>query len=154
MQKFGVVKFNSVSFSAYNAHIIDVKGLGMDILNKIAVLEKEAENFGFAWEESKQIMAQIKAECEEIEEHLSHATTDARRFCLQEEIGDLLHATFSLCIFCKLDPKDTLKNTTEKFERRLNAVKQITHEKKLSSLKDKTFDELMSIWGEAKQRVG
>jgi uncharacterized protein YabN with tetrapyrrole methylase and pyrophosphatase domain len=125
----------------------------MNLLVKIAALENEAADFGFQWETTAQIMAQIQSECIEVDEHLKAGVND-NLSALQEEIGDLLHAVFSLCVFCKLDPKDTLQQTLEKFERRLRAVKVIAHEMKLINLKGQTFDELMFIWKQAKNRVG
>lgn len=124
----------------------------MNLLEKIAALENEAAEFGFQWETTDQIMAQIQSECIEVDEHLKAGVNNSS--ALQEEIGDLLHAVFSLCVFCKLDLKDTLQQTVGKFERRLRAVKMIAHEKKLINLEGQTFDELMSIWKQAKSRVG
>lgn len=125
----------------------------LDLLEKVAVLEKDASNFGFAWETPAQIMAQIQSECLEVNEHLSVGIEKANQEALQEEIGDLLHAVFSLCVFCDLSPKETLQQTLIKFERRLNAVKAITEEQGLANLKGRSFDDLMLIWQEAKTRV-
>lgn len=125
----------------------------MNVLEKLTHLEKEAEQFGFKWENTHQIMAQIKSECDEIDEHLSNINENNKPK-LQEEIGDLLHAVFSLCVFCKFNAKETLSNSVEKFERRLNAVKSITEEKGIASLDGYSFDELMNFWDQAKKRVG
>lgn len=125
----------------------------MQILKKLTHLEKEAEDFGFKWENTQQIMAQIKSECDEIEEHLSHITDDNKRK-LQEEIGDLLHAVFSLCVFCEFDTTDTLTKSVDKFERRLNTVKAIAQENGIATLNGYAFDELMQFWDQAKKRVG
>jgi uncharacterized protein YabN with tetrapyrrole methylase and pyrophosphatase domain len=124
----------------------------MDILKKITHLEKEAAAFGFQWETSSQIMEQIRSECLEVEEHLN-VESNKDTSALQEEIGDLLHAVFSLCVFCKLDPKETLQQTVDKFERRFLAVKMIAKEKQLTTLQGLSFDELMSIWKQAKKSV-
>src|SRR3990167_8980047 len=96
----------------------------MNIIEKLTHLEKEAEGFGFKWENTHQIMDQIKSECVEIDEHLDAIKND-NKSKLQEEIGDLMHAIFSLCVFCQFDPQVTLENSVNKFERRLNAVKKI-----------------------------
>lgn len=122
----------------------------MTILEKIKHLEQEAAAFGLQWETDAQIMAQIRSECLEIEEHL-HA--QEQRNELQDEIGDLLHAVFSLCVFCNFDPEQTLSNSLDKFEHRLNAMKSIAREQGLSDLKSKSFDELMQYWEQAKIRV-
>lgn len=73
---------------------------------------------------------------------------------LEEEIGDLLHAVFSLTVFCQLSPKITLEKTLTKFEKRLNAVKQLAKENGLTTLENHTFDELMLYWNKAKELVG
>ncbi len=126
----------------------------MDPLEKISALEYEADAFGFRWENTSQIMVQIQNECAEIDEQLNHKPGQLATFELQEEIGDLLHAVFSLCVFCKLSPRDTLEKTLVKFERRLNAVKKITEDNGLPNLEGHSFDELMHIWKKAKQLVG
>jgi len=126
----------------------------MDLLQKTLALEHEASNFGFCWENTTQIMAQILSECQEVSEHLNQDATPDNTLLLQEELGDLLHAVFSLCVFCKLNPKDTLEKTLTKFERRLNAVKKLSHQMGFTTLKGQSFDELMQVWDKAKQLVG
>ena len=124
----------------------------MSLLEKIITLEKEAEDFGFKWETAHQIMAQIRSECDEISVHLKNPSSDPDKIALQEEIGDLLHAVFSLCVFCKLSPQATLEKTLNKFELRLRAVKEIANAKGLTSLDGCSFDELMEYWNKAKKR--
>lgn len=125
----------------------------MNILEKLTYLEKEAEDFGFKWENPHQIMAQIQSECVEINEHLD-STPSEDKIKLQEEIGDLMHAVFSLCVFCKLSPEETLTNSVNKFERRFNAVKVLAQENALQTLNGMSFDELMKFWDKAKEIVG
>ena len=126
----------------------------MDLLDKVVVLEHDASTFGFQWETTAQIMQQIHSECIEIQEHLDDGEVIAHPDALQEEIGDLLHAVFSLCVFCNVSPRETLAKTLDKFERRLNAVKEISKEQGTSDLKGVPFDKLMAIWQHAKKRVG
>ena len=126
----------------------------MNVLEKIVALEHSADEFGFRWETTNQIMDQIHSECVEINEHLNNGLEQANQAELQEEMGDLLHAVFSLCVFCKLNPTDTLEKTLEKFERRLNAVKKLTQDGGLTDLNGHSFDELMHIWRQAKLLVG
>ena len=42
----------------------------MDLLDKVEQLELAADQLGFRWENTDQIMSQIHSECLEIEEHL------------------------------------------------------------------------------------
>ena len=123
----------------------------MNLLEKVLQLEQNADEFGFRWENTAQIMAQINSECREVEEHL-HAHGDQDK--LQEELGDLLHAVFSLCVFCKLNPAQTLEKTLAKFERRMTAVQQLALEQGLTNLNGYPFAELMRYWDKAKQLVG
>ena len=122
----------------------------MAILEEIEQLEQEASAFGLQWETKDQIMTQIRDECLEIEEHLH---SPSQRDALQDEVGDLLHAAFSLCVFCNIDPEITLRKSLDKFENRLNAMKDIAKEQGLSHLRGKTFEELMQYWDEAKERT-
>lgn len=124
----------------------------MNVLEKLTKLEIEASDYGFKWETAHQIMSQIKSECVEIDEHLGVQKNNEEK--LQEEVGDLMHAVFSLCIFCKFDAEETLKNSVDKFERRLNAVKSIAKEQGISTLNGYAFDELMKFWDQAKKKVG
>lgn len=120
----------------------------MNLLKKVESLEHVADEFGFRWEHAGQIMAQIESECLEITEHLHD---DSNKQLLQEEIGDLLHAVFSLCVFCKFSPEETLQQALDKFEKRLNCVKDLARKKGLSNLNGFSFDKLMALWNEAKQ---
>lgn len=123
----------------------------MLIFNKLTTLEHEADNFGFRWDNTDQIMAQIKSECAEIMVHLKDINNDTKKAKLQEEIGDLLHAVFSLCVFCQFDPHETLEKSVNKFERRFKEVKRLTHAQGLVTLAGKSFQELMVLWNQVKQ---
>ncbi|STX50850.1 nucleoside triphosphate pyrophosphohydrolase MazG [Legionella busanensis] len=125
----------------------------MDLLEKIVFLEKEAAQFGFRWENAKQIMAQIESEYLEVNEHLPNLAKNSLNKSLQEEIGDLLHAVFSLCVFCQFDPKATLNLTLLKFERRLHAVKELAISRGETNLNSYSFNQLMELWEQAKKKA-
>lgn len=122
----------------------------MDIFKRLTLLENEAADFGFKWVKAQQIITQIESEISEVKVHLN----DQNKTKLQEEIGDLLHAVFSLCVFCQLDPLQTLEKSVVKFESRFQAVKSLAREQGLSSLNGKSFDDLMSYWDQAKKMMG
>lgn len=126
----------------------------MELLDKVVLLEESAAEFGFRWETADQIMHQIQSECEEVKEHLHHGLSQDNKAALQEEIGDLLHAVFSLCVFSGFSPRVTLGQSLTKFERRLRAVKLVAEERGFANLDGKPFDELMHIWDRAKELVG
>jgi uncharacterized protein YabN with tetrapyrrole methylase and pyrophosphatase domain len=122
----------------------------MDILKQLAHLENEASEFGFKWENPSQILDQIRSEIAEIEIHLK----DQDKTKLQDEIGDLLHAAFSLCVFCKLDAHETLKNSVDKFERRFRETQILAKEEGFNNLNGQPFKKLMDLWNAAKKRKG
>lgn len=126
----------------------------MNVLDKLVSLEKMAAEFGFQWENTAQIMRQIQNECSEVQEHLSANPQDSYPEALQEEIGDLLHAVFSLCVFCKLSPQQTLIAALEKFERRILSVKALAQAQGFIDLKGQSFETLMHFWDRAKELVG
>ncbi len=119
----------------------------MGILKKLSDLEKEASTFGFKWETSNQILEQIQSEISEIDAHLK----DGNQKKLQEEIGDLLHAAFSLCVFSQFDVEETLLNSVNKFEHRFRAIQRLATEKGLDTLNGQSFNELMILWNKAKK---
>lgn len=125
----------------------------MSILEKIVMLEKQASEFGFKWENTDQIIAQIHSECDEVTSQLQDTTQENHKIKLQEEIGDLLHAVCSLCVFCGFSPLTTLEDAAIKFEQRLEAVKQLANEQGLTTLENHSFDELMAYWRKAKEVV-
>lgn len=121
----------------------------MSIFKKLSATEKEALDYGFRWSNSEQIVEQIASEVAEISEIIESKNIDENH--LKEEIGDLLHAAFSLCIYNNFDPETTLQEALDKFEHRFNNLKQIAKEKGLNDLNDKDFDYCMAIWHEAKK---
>ena len=129
--------------------MVNYFGLNMDLLEKAVVLENEASEFGFQWENTEQIMQQIHSECSEIQVHLDQKSCNRQE--LQEEIGDLLHAVFSLSVFCKFTAQITLEKSVDKFERRFKLVQQLAVEKGLKTLDGQSFSELMKLWNKAKQ---
>ncbi len=125
----------------------------MNILDKVFKLEKEADEFGFSWENPEQILQQITSECNEVAEQLNNNHIPEKNTELQEEIGDLLHAVFSLCVFCGFDIKETINISLDKFAARMLMVRKIAAEKGIDNLQGHTFSELMQYWDAAKERL-
>lgn len=123
----------------------------MDVFRHLEALELEAKSFGFYWESPLQILQQMVSECDEIRENLEQVSTQSAS-TLQEEIGDLLHAAFSLCVFRGFSTEETLKNAVDKFEKRFTAVKQLAISQGYSTLHGVSFDVLMALWEQAKLR--
>lgn len=123
------------------------------ILHRLEQLERETKLFGFYWNNSTQILQQIISECDEIREHLKSDLESLPMSSLEEEIGDLLHAAVSLCIYYQLNPEKTLTKAIDKFENRFNMVKRLAGEQGLQSVQGLSFQTLMNLWNEAKIRT-
>lgn len=124
----------------------------MNIIKKIIEVEKQAKDFGFYWPNTDVIMDQILSECQEIDELLKDKNSSPER--LQEEIGDLLHAAFSLSFFCGHNPEITLEEALAKFEKRFIQTKELAQKAGHKTLHGKTMNEMMKYWNQAKKKIG
>jgi uncharacterized protein YabN with tetrapyrrole methylase and pyrophosphatase domain len=120
------------------------------LLKEVEKQEKEALKFGFYWDNFNQLIQQIQSECVEIEEawekgDLAH---------LQEEIGDLIQASISLAVFCKLDPHETLSKSIKKFQQRYEIVVELAKNEGFNHLKGQSTKVMMDFWYRAKTKIG
>jgi uncharacterized protein YabN with tetrapyrrole methylase and pyrophosphatase domain len=123
----------------------------MDIWERLVDLEEKSKDFGLEWPNAITILQQIESECREIREHLDNAQPNQKE--LQEEIGDLMHASMSLSWFLGFDSKNVLDKACHKFENRLAMMKDIAKEQGYSDLKGKDFKFLLDVWALAKSRL-
>lgn len=117
-----------------------------DVLNEAISLQQEAINFGFNWPNIDLLIKQIISECKEIEQ-ASKNECDLR---IQEEIGDLLQAAISLCIFNGFDVKQTILQNNHKFRRRLKTLKTIAKNRGFNNLHQQPIELLITLWKETK----
>lgn len=114
------------------------------VIEEIIKLENKANDFGFSWPNLQMIIDQITSECEEIKQELDN---DER---LQEEVGDLMHAVFSLCVYLKLDPQLVLQKTAHKFDNRLSKVIELAQEQGYKDLQGQDIQVIMEFWNKSK----
>lgn len=125
-----------------------------DILDKVTEMEIKAADFGFNWENPQQILEQITSECQEVQEALALHKEDLLQKSkdeLQSEIGDLMHATMSLCVFCNFSIEETLEKNLLKFQKRFAEVVRLAHEAGHTTLQGQSFEKLMEFWQKAKK---
>ena len=120
-----------------------------NVIKKIVTSEMKAKEYGFYWRDYATVMDQVRSECDEVDELIIDPTSSRER--LKEEMGDLLHAVFSLCIYCELDPELTLNNSLNKFEERYKLTKHFAKEDGHHNLHGKTTEEMMIYWNKAKR---
>ena len=120
-------------------------------LQHLIETEKNAREYGFDWPNVEMLFAQIISECDEIKAELQSGSS---RKNLQMEIGDLIHCGISLCMFLGLDATEAIAMTADKFAKRMQAVKDIAATHGHENLQGQSFDYMLEIWREAKQRAG
>lgn len=123
----------------------------MSALQKLIALERKTKTIGFDWPNIDTIIDQATSECKEIRQTIELKEGQER---LQEEIGDLLHAAVSLCVFMNMDVEQTLAQVNKKFGARLDALQQVAAQRGYTCLKGQPFDFLLELWEEAKRRTG
>lgn len=121
----------------------------MDVLKEIVAAEKDAVDFGFTWPNSDMAIDQAADECREIKEALLEGNSQK----IQEEIGDLLHAGISLCVFAGFDVEETLCKAKDKFSARMAALKILAEERGFQSLEGQSTEVVLSLWKEAKKKA-
>lgn len=126
-------------------------GVCMSILGKITQTEKKADDFGFKWSDCDQIFEQIISECKEIKEEIDQKSSKDN---LQNELGDLIHATLSLCLFCGFELEETLQKNLNKFDARLSEVIRSAKAAGYNTLEGQPLETLMAFWNNAKKKCG
>lgn len=112
-------------------------------------LEKDTREFGFDWTDEAMIIDQAVDECREIREAIEKQEPRNR---VQEEIGDLIHSAVSLCLFAGFDVEETIGKVNDKFEKRMQVVKELTYELGLPNLKGQSIEFMMELWRKAKSK--
>jgi uncharacterized protein YabN with tetrapyrrole methylase and pyrophosphatase domain len=124
----------------------DTMNTEQDLLKIVEKQEIAAKNFGFYWEGDHQILEQIRSECLEIEE----AWQQQDRANLQEEVGDLLQAAISLAVFYGLDPTETLKKSTQKFQQRFDLLVKLAQEEGYQDFHQQPIKLQLAYWDRVK----
>ena len=108
-------------------------------------LQKRAARIGFDWLESKQVMAKIEEEVQELQ--IEHDANNKAN--ISEEIGDILFTIVNLTRHFDLDPEDIMRKSNLKFENRFRAMENYAERNKIS-LENMNLEELESIWQKIK----
>ena len=119
-----------------------------NLISRVVRIEKQAKDYGFYWCDFASVLEQVRSECDEVEELLNDANSSKER--LKEELGDLLHAVFSLCVYCNQNPQQTLEQALKKFEKRFALTKAFAEKDGHLDLHGKTSEEMMKYWHKAK----
>lgn len=117
-------------------------------------IQQRAAEFGFDWQNPKDVFAKVQEECNEVDEVLGQPELD--KLTLEEEIGDLLFSVVNLTRHYQLNAERVLQKATQKFERRFRLVEQkataqAKNNSSLYALHHFTLAELEQFWQEVKE---
>jgi len=116
-------------------------------LDKFRQLEQASKDYGFYWPDLKSVLEQIKDECVEIDDSIQQGESESR---IQEEVGDLLHAAFSLCFYLNLDIKDTVNKAIDKYEKRFEKLKKHAALQGYETLQGESIETALALWNQIK----
>lgn len=101
-------------------------------------IQKRAAKAGFDWQNVNQAIDKVREELDEIQ--------NANENTINEEVGDMLFAAVNVARMLKVEPEQALEKAADKFIVRFENMEQM--EKNLADL---SFDELLSLWKQAKE---
>lgn len=115
-------------------------------LMKAYKLQKKASKVGFDWDNTKDVLAKIREEVDELQEAIETGAPAEEQLL---ELGDLLFAATNIARFIEADPEEALTRTNRKFVSRFQYIEQrlISQGK---HVKNSTLEEMERLWQEAK----
>ena len=114
-------------------------------LTRAKKLQKRAARVGFDWPSSREVMAKIQEEIQELE--IEHKADNRKN--ISEEIGDILFTLVNLTRHFNLDPEDIMRKSNLKFENRFRAMENYAKDNNIA-LDKMSLEELEEIWQQIK----
>lgn len=111
---------------------------GQPALMRSVKLKKRAARFGFDWHDWEPVADKVREELDEVIECITEQQGQQR---IEEEVGDLLLSVANLANQLKVEPENALRKANNKFERRVNRLREILQiEADDCDLDDETMD--------------
>lgn len=108
-------------------------------------LQKRAARVGFDWTDTRDVLAKVVEEANELAEAREQLTQDE----VEEELGDLLFVLANLARHLEVEPEAALRRTNAKFIRRFEAIEaRLATEGKRPE--DSTLAEMDALWDAVK----
>jgi len=114
-------KTDSKSASTKQNHFADILQ-NQPALMRSVKLKKRAARFGFDWHEWQPVAEKVREELDEVIECINENQGQQR---IEEEVGDLLLSVANLANQLKVEPENALRQANNKFEQRVNRLREI-----------------------------
>lgn len=110
-------------------------------------IQEKAAHVGFDWDSPQGALDKVREEYAELEAELRAGN----RELAESEMGDLLFSVINVARKYKIQPDNALEKTNRKFIGRFNYVEESVLSQG-QQMKDKSLEELDSLWNQAKQQ--
>lgn len=128
-----------------NKRVLDGVPSALPSLIKAERIQEKAANYGFDWENRKDVWNKVKEEIAEFEAEVEKGNeTDATR-----EFGDVLFSLANVARLYKINADNALEETNRKFIRRFNYIEDKAKSQGVA-LKSLTLEQMDRLWNEAK----
>ncbi len=117
-------------------------------LKRSQKLGERAARSGFDWPDTAGVFAKIGEELQELEDVL----TDAERYRVAEELGDILFSVVNLARHLDVDAEHALTLANRKFEARFREMEELVAASG-KKIEDMPSDALEAMWQTAKRRL-
>ncbi len=114
-------------------------------LTKALKLQQKAARVGFDWDNTRDVIAKIREELDEVEEELDRCDSAT----LANEIGDALFAITNLARHYDIEAESALRSTNQKFINRFRHI-EAGLESRGIALEDASLAQMEELWQEAK----
>jgi tetrapyrrole methylase family protein/MazG family protein len=131
--------------------VLDEVSRSLPPLDRAYKLQKKAAKVGFDWTKTKDVIAKINEELEEVSAAiatLEAGEADALQ-ATEGELGDLLFSAVNLCRFLKVEPSVALQRTNIKFVKRFKYVEK-SMKAANAVMKAGNLETMEKFWQEAK----
>jgi MazG family protein len=115
-------------------------------------LGARAASVGFEWSTTRDVLAKIQEEVDELRE-VTDVPGPINRARAEEEMGDLLFSIAQLSRRLGIEPETALRKADDKFTTRFRQLERAVAESG-RAMKDMTIDELDAEWQRAKSQQG
>ncbi|WP_111657096.1 nucleoside triphosphate pyrophosphohydrolase [Isoalcanivorax indicus] len=120
---------------------------GLPALQRAAKVQKKAARVGFDWPQAGPVLAQVRAELDELEAAMASGDQGA----VADELGDVLFTVVNLSRHVHVEAEQALRGATHKFERRFRMMEALAGERD-TGLATLDAEALEALWRAAKQK--
>ena len=119
----------------------------MNALDRALTIQRDAAGVGFDWPDIQGVLDKVLEEVQEIRDALEQGD----RTQAQSELGDLFFSAVNLARFLDKDPGEALDETSDRFEKRFDRVKQEVRQRGLE-IQSCALRDLDALWDEVKSQ--